>query len=302
MAEEDPFQPNALFQSAEQWLRESLDDRVLQALGQIDQERVRQFFAEWQRRFASSTVYDLGALKDTASQLLPLFQRFEETRPYAVWLRTRLDYLEAADQLRQQIKPTPPGRKKAARLPSPSPQLQRSIWTKQLEQRPVPPLAREYVPRLKPIFLDRRVPPELVWLAEVESSFNPQAKSPAGAVGMFQLMQPTAKSLGLSTWRPDERLDPEKSAGAAAKYLRRLHGHYGDWRLSLAAYNAGEGRVDSLLKKARTRSFDAIASRLPAETQMYVPKCEATLHKREGRSLADLRLPRAGRSNVDARQ
>ena len=105
-------------------------------------------------------------------------------------------------------------------------------------------------------------------------------------------MPTTARDLGLSVRRPDERLQPEKSARAAAKYLRYLHGRFGDWRLALAAYNAGEGRVDNLMKQYRARTFDDIAHRLPAETQMYVPKVEATLRKREGRSLADLKLPK----------
>jgi len=145
------------------------------------------------------------------------------------------------------------------------------------------------VPRLKPIFESERVPPQLVWIAEVESSFNPRARSPAGAAGMFQLTQATAKQLGLSTGWPDERLNAEKSARAAARHLRSLHDRYGDWRLALAAYNAGPARVDGLLSKSRKRSFDAIAGRLPTETQMYVPKCEATLQKREGLTLAALR-------------
>ena len=155
----------------------------------------------------------------------------------------------------------------------------------------MPSRAEGVVPQLKSIFAAEKVPVELVWLAEVESSFDPRARSPAGAAGMFQLMKPTAKSLGLSTWLPDERLNPQKSARAAAKYLRYLHHRFGDWRLALAAYNVGEGRVDALLKKSKVKSFDAIASRLPAETQLYVPKCEATLRKREGLSLAELRVP-----------
>ncbi|MEO6184259.1 MAG: transglycosylase SLT domain-containing protein, partial [Verrucomicrobiota bacterium] len=84
----------------------------------------------------------------------------------------------------------------------------------------------------------------------------------------------------------------EKNARAAAHYLRQLRNRFGDWRLALAAYNAGEGRVAELLRKQKARTFDEIAHRLPAETQMYVPKVEATIRKREGRTLADLKMPR----------
>src|SRR6185436_16827776 len=134
--------------------------------------------------------------------------------------------------------------------------------------------------------------PELVWVAEVESSFNPQARSPAGAVGLFQLMPTTARALSLSLQPEDERLQTGKSARAAARHLRHLHERFGDWRLALAAYNAGETRVGDLLKKHKARTFDSIADRLPAETQMYVPKVEATLGKREGLALSELRIPK----------
>jgi membrane-bound lytic murein transglycosylase D len=104
-------------------------------------------------------------------------------------------------------------------------------------------------------------------------------------------MPATARTLSLSTRPRDERLQPEKNARAAAKYLRYLYGRFGDWRLALAAYNVGETRVHNLLKRQKARTFDAIAGRLPAETQMYVPKVEATLRLREGRTLGDLKLP-----------
>ena len=162
-----------------------------------------------------------------------------------------------------------------------------------MKDRSRPPLAADYLPRLKQVFAAEKLPPELVWVAEVESSFNPAARSPAGAAGLFQLMPATARALSLSLRPQDERLETEKSARAAARYLRQLHGRFGDWRLALAAYNAGESRVEALLKKTKTRSFDAIASRLPAETQMYVPKVEATLRKREGIALAELKPPDA---------
>lgn len=287
----DPLE--SLLQSAQDWARENLDDSVLQALGEIDQDRVREFFANLQQRLEAGSVYDLGALKDTARGVLPLLSQYEETYPYAVWLQTRLDYLDAAEELRQKLPPPPPPRRGVPLpvAPPPPQSLQRTVWEKKLSQRAMPPRAQAFVPQLKTIFAAEKVPPELVWVAEVESSFDPRAKSPAGAAGMFQLMKPTAKSLGLSTWLPDERLNAEKSARAAAKYLRYLHQRFGDWRLALAAYNVGEGRVDSLLKKSKARNFDAIAARLPAETQLYVPKLEATLRKREGMSLSELRVP-----------
>ena len=92
----------------------------------------------------------------------------------------------------------------------------------------------------------------------------------------------TAKAMGLSTFLPDERTDPEKSARAAARYLKQLHGRFGNWALALAAYNAGEGRVSRALAKHNATSFTAIAEQLPAETRMYVPKVCALIATRAG--------------------
>jgi hypothetical protein len=97
----------------------------------------------------------------------------------------------------------------------------------------------------------------------------------------------------LQTFLPDERTDPEKSARAAAQYLRYLHGRFGDWPLTLAAYNAGEGRVGRTLKRANARTFAEIADALPAETRMYVPKVLATIEVRAGVPPDALAGPRA---------
>lgn len=289
-----PPQPSVLddlLPEVQDWMRENLDENILQALDQVDRDRVRAFFDEMQKRSQSNYIYDLASLRETAAALLPLLEGFDETRPYAGWLKTRLDYLQTAEELRRQARPAPPKRGLPATLPAPTLQLQRTVWTRQLEKRPLPPRAQAFLPKIQPIFAAEKVPAPLVWLAEVESSFDPDAKSPAGAAGLFQLMKPTAKSLGLSTWLPDERLHPEKSARAAARYLRHLHARFGDWRLALAAYNVGENRVAGLLKKSRAHTYDAIASRLPAETQLFVPKCEATILKRTGETLAGLKTP-----------
>ncbi|AOS45942.1 Membrane-bound lytic murein transglycosylase D precursor [Lacunisphaera limnophila] len=140
--------------------------------------------------------------------------------------------------------------------------------------------------QLQPVFAAGGVPGQLVWLAEVESTFNPRARSPAGARGLFQLMPATARELGLSTTLPDERTDPQKSAQAAAKMLRGLHARFGDWPLALAAYNAGPGRVQRTLTQHRAKSFAEIAHVLPLETRLYVPKVLAVLRVRSGLVLA----------------
>ena len=102
------------------------------------------------------------------------------------------------------------------------------------------------------------------------------------------MMSPTAKQYGLSLWPRDQRRQPEIAAAAAAKYLRALHTQFGDWRLAVAAYNCGGGTVQKTLTRYRAKTFAAIAPHLPAETQMYVPKVEATILHREGRGLERL--------------
>jgi membrane-bound lytic murein transglycosylase D len=287
-----PVQGNGF--SPNQWIEENIDPDVLKVLKQLDQDKVDQLFVELRAAMAGTNIYKLATLHETAKQLVPVLAKFEETAPYAAWLQARLDYLEAAGRLELAMKAERPPGANASVLPlAPSLKLQRRVWAEELRQRPWPKLAQAYAPKLKQIFIAEKVPPELVWLAEVESSFDPRARSPAGAAGLFQLTAQTAKAQKLSLWPWDERLQPEKCAAAAARYLRELHKHFGDWQLALAAYNCGEGRVDKLLKQAKFRSFDAIARRLPVETQMYVPKIEATIEKREGRLLEGLKTPKS---------
>jgi peptidoglycan lytic transglycosylase D len=285
---QDEITLDDLVESTAEWARENLDEEALKALESVDDQKAKQFLADLQKQFHGEYVIDLAQLKEAARAVMPLLELHEETLPYALWLKARLDYLDIADQLRLIIPAPKPKPGELPRLISVPPPKAREIWIEKLVERPWPEKAKSYVPVLKPIFSDCNVPPELIWVAEVESSFDSRARSPAGAAGLFQLMPATARRYGLRTWPLDQRLKPETSARVAAQYLHYLHEHYGDWRLALAAYNAGEGTVDNLLARYKARSFDAIAIHLPAETQMYVPKVEATLLRREGTKLAQL--------------
>jgi membrane-bound lytic murein transglycosylase D len=139
-----------------------------------------------------------------------------------------------------------------------------------------------YLPMIQSIFRDEGLPEDLIYLPLIESAFRSGAVSHAGATGIWQLMRTTATFNGLSRdWYVDERLDPEKSTRAAARLLKTLYGMFGDWHLSLAAYNAGAGRVQQAMKRSERDSFwdmlDARKRYLPKETQEYVPLFLAAL-------------------------
>ncbi|MCL4524168.1 MAG: lytic transglycosylase domain-containing protein [Acidobacteria bacterium] len=124
------------------------------------------------------------------------------------------------------------------------------------------------------IFSEEGVPLELLVVAEVESKFDPLALSPKGARGPWQFMPATAERFGLRVdGLTDERIHPELSTRAAARYLRELHAQFGDWMLALAAYNAGEQRVAHAIEQGGTRDFWQLSQRrlLPEETRRYVP-------------------------------
>jgi len=278
-----------LADSAMEWAEENLDQDVLASLSQIDREKVRQALADLQKKLGGAYVLDLAPFKDTAKSLVPLLRSYEETTPYAAWLRSRLDYFDVAEELKRASPVPKQPQEKPVPTPIPSPKAEREIWMKQISKTSWPEAAKPLIPKLKPIFKQAHVPVELVWIAEVESSFDPHAKSPAGAAGLFQLMPATAKRFGLRRWPFDQRYTVEPSARAAAQYMAILHSRFKDWRLALAAYNAGEGTVQRLLSSRKARGFDEISGSLPAETQMYVPKIEAVIERREGLRLDQLR-------------
>ena len=137
-----------------------------------------------------------------------------------------------------------------------------------------------YIGRFREILREAGLPPSLALLPVVESSFRVNARGPGGSVGLWQFQAPTARRFGLIVnRRRDERLDPERATQAAVAYLALLHDRYEDWPLALAAYNAGEGRVDRALKRLPGADYWGLieAHRLSAITRDYVPRFFATV-------------------------
>lgn len=117
------------------------------------------------------------------------------------------------------------------------------------------------------------LPLELKYLPVIESALEPKAKSPAGAVGLWQFMLATGKRYDLKVNSlVDERQDPYKSSWAAARYLRDLYKVFKDWSLVIAAYNCGPTTINKAIHRAGgTRDYWAIYPYLPSETRGYVP-------------------------------
>ncbi len=145
-----------------------------------------------------------------------------------------------------------------------------------------------YMPIFEQELESKGLPNELKYLPVIESALDPDAVSRAGATGLWQLMLPTARGLGMEiNTLVDERRDPVRSSQAATTYLQQLYEIYNDWSLAIAAYNCGPGNVNKALRRAQAatpslpdgtaqtdapkKDFWAIYPYLPKETRGYVP-------------------------------
>ena len=141
-------------------------------------------------------------------------------------------------------------------------------------------LSKYYMPIFYEVFDKYNMPEELKAMAVIESALNPLAVSRAGAKGMWQFMYSTAKIYGLTINSfVDERLDPVKSAEAAARYLKDSYEIFGDWNLAIASYNCGAGNVNKAIRRSGgKRAFWDIWPYLPRETRGYVPAFVGALY------------------------
>lgn len=137
-----------------------------------------------------------------------------------------------------------------------------------------------YLPIFEEILDEYDMPKELKVMAIIESALNPRATSRVNAKGMWQFMYRTALQYNLEiNSYVDERLDPVKSAHAAAKYLKDAYTIFGDWSLAIASYNCGAGNVNKAIRRAGgSRDFWTIYPYLPRETRGYVPSFVAALY------------------------
>lgn len=129
-----------------------------------------------------------------------------------------------------------------------------------------------YIPIFEEALEAYNLPLELKYLPIIESSLNPLATSKNGAVGLWQFVITTAQIYGLEVNSLiDERCDPYKSSYAAANYLKDLYDIFGDWTLSLAAFNCGPAGVTKAIHRASKQDYWQIYPYLPEETRGYVP-------------------------------
>lgn len=135
-----------------------------------------------------------------------------------------------------------------------------------------------YMPMIQRIFKEEGLPPELAYLAFIESGLNPTARSWASAVGMWQFIAATGRVYGLEiNWWIDERRDPEKSTRAAARHLKDLYSIWGDWHLAMANYNISPRGLNRAIQRAGgKKDYWEAYPYLPRETRGYVPGFIAT--------------------------
>ena len=167
-----------------------------------------------------------------------------------------------------------------AQTPEVQTQIEHFLTDKRSDIEQALALSTRYLPHIVPVLKEQGLPAELAYLCVIESGYMQSARSHAGAVGMWQMIRSTSRRFDLRTdaW-VDERMDFLRSTEGAADFIRYLRERFDDWDHVLAAYNAGEGRVRSAVRRAGQKGLspDMENLPLPRETRIYVPAFYAAL-------------------------
>lgn len=130
-------------------------------------------------------------------------------------------------------------------------------------------IAPRIFPILEPILKANGIPEDFKYLAVIESRLDPSVVSPAGAVGVWQIMKGTGEELGLEiNSEVDERYNIEKSTEAAAAYLKKAYDKFGSWTLAAASYNAGSSMLSKQMDIQKEKDYYNLL--LGEETERYV--------------------------------
>ncbi|MGC9343062.1 MAG: lytic transglycosylase domain-containing protein [Bacteroidales bacterium] len=137
-----------------------------------------------------------------------------------------------------------------------------------------------YFPMFEKYLAEYNLPPEIKYLAVLESGLSPTACSPSMAVGMWQFKEKTGSAFGLKINKlVDERTDPELSTIAACQYLNRLYKRFNNWELSLLAYNAGPTALSNVIEQNKgVLDYFTLVSHLPVPAQRYLPALVAIIY------------------------
>ena len=253
------------------------EDPVARAMSSVERT-VGRHAADADRAIAAARLIDESKAASDGGDQRTAAQKLEQAREkLAASGSYELEESRLVQDLRLSILgKEPPARSdsKAVGLPTPPLPLIGAALSRAMQIR-----FNQYRESLGSILEREQLPVELLAVALVESGMNRFAISPKGARGIWQLMPATAARYGLPVLPSnDGRTRPEDSTQAAARYLRYLYGRFGDWKLVLAAYNAGEDRVQRIIDGSGIRNFDEMSRRgyLPLETRKYVPAVMAT--------------------------
>lgn len=178
----------------------------------------------------------------------------------------------------------------------------RNGWSQRVRQAIV--ASGRYMPEMRRIFAEQGLPVELTTIPFIESAFNLDAYSSAGAAGIWQFIHATGKNYLRIDGYVDERYDPILATYAAAAHLGREYRLMRDWPLTINGYNTGPGRMLKAVKELRTKDIAEVVRHFHGsgygfDSRNYYPEFLAALDVYENRHAYFGDIPEAAPEDYD---